>query len=243
LTFIYADESGEPGLNGRRFFTIGYICCENPNILSRFLRLYLKTIKHINQYPIELKELKFKLPKQRLRKFGYNDTEIQQFDIFMETIRLRVLSIINRFSDNIFAVVVDKQSVREKTWTAERLCNYVFATTLQEDILNLINIQTDPILYYDAGRLNQLKEIEFNQYLVNKELFRSARGLKRYRGTLWSINSIESHIEPCIWAADFIAGAYYDKYVFNNHTYVDAIDIRKFVGNGLRIYWENQTTI
>jgi hypothetical protein len=119
LTYIYVDEFGDMGLCGKRFFTIDYVCCENRYFLSKILRRYLNTIQQINRYPIELNELKFKLPKTRLKRIGYNDIWLEQFDTFMVTIRLDVLNIINKFSNNIFAVVVDKESIKEQTWSSE----------------------------------------------------------------------------------------------------------------------------
>ena len=56
----------------------------------KFLRRYLNTIQRINRYPIDLNELKFKLPKTRLKRIGYNDIWLEQFDTFMVT-RLRCI--------------------------------------------------------------------------------------------------------------------------------------------------------
>jgi hypothetical protein len=62
----------------------------------------------------------------------------------------------------------------------------------------MLDIQEDPILYYDSGRLDQLRENEFNQYLMSKDSFHKFQGLNKSNGNLWNINPILSHMEPCI---------------------------------------------
>lgn len=237
MTFIFVDESGDVGLCGRRFFILSFICAEQPGRLSYFLERKLRLIKEDNQYP-QLNELKFKLPKNKLKKIGYTKTEIKRFDSNMVMIRQDVLNIINKFSDRIFTAILDKTSIREPTWTEEQIINYVFGNTLQLYILNMLDSPDDPFLFYDAGRLNKLKEDDFKQYLRNKDSYNQHKGFKKSNGVLWNINSIESHNEPCIWAADFIAGSYYDKYAFSNSSCTDLIDVNKFIGDGFKVYWE-----
>jgi hypothetical protein len=239
LTFIFVDESGDVGLCGRRFFILSFICVEQPGPLSYFLERELRFIKQRNQYPRELNELKFKLPKDKLKKrFGYTDVQIKRFENQMVTIRRDVLNIINKFSDRIFTAILDKTTIREPTWTEERIINYIFGNSIQLYILNMLDSPDDPFLFYDSGRLNKLKENDFKQYLRNKDSYHKYKGFKNSNGVLWNINSVESHNEPCIWAADFIAGSYYDYYTFSNSSCTDLIDVNKFIGDGFKVYWE-----
>ena len=93
--------------------------------------------------------MKFKLPKTKLKRIGYNDIRLEQFDTFMATIRLGVLNIINKFSNNIFEVVVNKN--RFNRLGLQKGFVTMFLLIHFKNILNMLDIQEDPILYYDSG--------------------------------------------------------------------------------------------
>jgi len=76
----------------------------------------------------------------------------------MLDIRQKILVVINRFSDGFFITVVDKKSIRYPTWTSERLYNYVFGTTLIQNVFNVINPDVNPALIFDGGRIDKSKE-------------------------------------------------------------------------------------
>lgn len=89
----------------------------------------------------------------------------------MPQVRSTVIDLINRYSDGVFISIVDKYSLRENTWTSETLGNYVFAHSLQQNILNSINVSRNPQLFFDSGRLDYTKEIDFMRYLYDKDSF------------------------------------------------------------------------
>jgi hypothetical protein len=238
--YIYVDESGDRGLyqykNPRRYFALGFVHCIDPSNLRNNLVMFLDSLHRTNLYPKCLLELKFSLPECKLKK-KYSMTDINNYKRVIPYIRNGVIDMINRHSDGVFMSIVDKNGLREKTWTSETLCNYVFAKTLQQNILSKISIKQNPNVFFDKGRLDVLKEADFIRYLYGNDDFLENRGGKRYTGKLDNVCSIESHLEPCIWASDFIAGSIMHFFNHKDLSYFNKIDNRLLIGGGLRKFF------
>lgn len=91
---IFIDESGDPGLTSKSiksspFYSIGYVYCQNPSQLQKELGRLLKREHDSKRYPIDLKELKFYLPRTELMSKGYTVEELNKFEGQLPKIRKR----------------------------------------------------------------------------------------------------------------------------------------------------------
>ena len=197
MTHLFVDESGDIGLssNSRRYFVYGFLCCKDPSFLRIKLSDYLIKCHKTNRYPYVLRELKFALPCSNLIKKGYTKNDLIHYDSFLSKIRQDICSIIASYSDGIFVSILDKTTIRVKTWRPERLGNYVFAHSLHRNILNRLDL-SDIVLIYDSGRLAQLNQDDFDTYVVNR-----APAIVGTR--ISEIKGVSSLSEPCLWAATF----------------------------------------
>jgi hypothetical protein len=93
------------------------------------------------------------------------------------------------------------------TRTAEFLWNFIFANTLFSNILYNISFSKPPAIYYDRRSLTIERKTQFHNYIQNKDSYYKYRGFKNFQGELPNILEASSHLEPCIWAADFGRGA------------------------------------
>lgn len=197
--------------------------------------MFLQSLHRTNLYPQDVKELKFSLNECKLKE-KYTEQDVAKFKGIMPHVRSNVINLINRYSDGVFISILDKNSIREPTWTSERLCNYIFAHTLQHNILNSINISKNPQLLFDSGRLSIPKEIDFIRYLYDKDSFLRSRNVIRYDGRFDNISPVSSHLEPCIWASDILAGGALRDLNEGNMNHYNMIDPDKLIGNGYRIF-------
>jgi hypothetical protein len=114
----------------------------------------------------------------------------------------------------------------------------VFANTLHNNILNNLPLRQGLKLYYDAGRLSRNPADGFRLYLFDKDSYFRNRGLRINESYISRAEDISSITEPCIWAADFLAGSFYYKYTFGNSLCAnDLVRNGKMIGNGIRKYW------
>ncbi|HMG39484.1 MAG TPA: hypothetical protein VK566_09915 [Nitrososphaeraceae archaeon] len=161
MDHIFVDESGDTGLRSRRHLVFGFVYCTNPNLLHNVLRYQLKRVHESDHYPNTLNELKFTLPKNKLLKSGYSEQEIETYQNNMPSIRETMAELINSLSDGAFASAIDKSTIIRSTWNSERIGNYIFRRTLSDHILGSVS---NPIIYFDKGRLDLVKEQEFRRY-------------------------------------------------------------------------------
>jgi len=138
---------------------------------------------------------------------GYEKRELDEYVAKLPIVRRKSLEAICKDAANIFAAVLIKHKALS-TWTSERIGNYLFAQTLILDIMNNISPQYPPLILYDPGRLSPSKTDEFKQYLNGKDNYFERMGIKQYDGRLPDPQERASHIEPGIWAADLVAGAF-----------------------------------
>lgn len=242
---IFVDEAGNPGLpnpkvkNFRPYFVFGYVYSHDPSKLTKRLRRLLKKLHHRNKYPAELAELKFYLPYSDLiTKYGYTAKRLDdEYSVNMPEIRSKTLSIINDFSDGVFAAIVDKRLVA-KSLTSESLQNFVFAQTLFVNILNAIRAPVPPQIIYDKGRLSPTRAHHFHAYVQRKEEYFQQRQIKQYPGSILPPKDATSVSEAGIWAADMVAGSFYHKYAHRDHAYSNMTNSKR-IGDGERFFWES----
>ena len=239
---IFVDESGDIGLSSasqiakKPYFTFGFVYCKDPQQLRKRLKRLLKRMHVKGRYPILLSELKFYLPYSDLIQQGYSIKDLDAYNAHMPSIRTKALGLVTRYSDGVFSAVVDKRKALP-TWTEERLGNYVFATSLVEDVVNPLSPPNPPATLYDKGRLSPSKSIKFASYVLEKDSYFQFKGWKRYRGSLSAPIDIPSNTEAGIWAADLVAGAFYHKHSNNDWTYANML-ATSLIGGKERLFWK-----
>lgn len=184
-------------------------------------------IQDEEKYPGVLRELKYKLPIKQLKRF-YTDMDIEYYQSVLRLIRLDVIDLINRYSDGIHITILNKETIREPTWTSVELGNYIFAETIQKIFLNKVEFKYNPKVYFDMN-YDILKTNAFINYMFNKDGYYLTQGIRKTHFSLSDVIGVSSIDEPGIWAADFLAGAYYDYYNFDNPEFFSMIDQAKLI--------------
>jgi hypothetical protein len=109
---IFADESGDPGLeitSKLSYYVIGFVFCREPFKLQLELRRYLRYLHYKKRYPSELRELKFTLPYGWLSKRGYTYQQLDdEYSPELPGIRTEAIRIVNENCEGVFATVLDK---------------------------------------------------------------------------------------------------------------------------------------
>jgi hypothetical protein len=241
---IFADESGNPGLNKKSiidspFFVIGFVYCKNPTQLRKRLKRLLKKMHDQKKYPPKLNELKFYLPDSDLIRKGYDIDQLGRYKNNLPEIRNKCIEIICSEATGVFAAVLDKKSIEKSTWTSETIGNYIFAQTLTCDIMSKISPRYKPSILYDKGRLSAIKTKQFKKYLVNKDSYFEQIGRRGYSGKLPIPEERSSYAEPGIWAADIVAGAFQSKFAHVEPSSANDL-ATKYIGSGMRLYWKQK---
>jgi hypothetical protein len=241
---IFADESGNPGLNKRSitdspFFVIGFVYCENPTKLRKNLKRLLIKVHRQKKYPPNLNELKFYLPDSDLIRKGCEIDQLEKYKNNLPGIRNKCIEIICSETTGVFAAVLDKKSIEKPTWTPETIGNYIFAQTLTRDIMSEITPRYNPSILYDKGRLSSTKTEQFKKYLANKDSYLEEIGIREYSGKLPIPEERSSYAEPGIWAADIVAGAFQSKFAHGEPSSANSL-ATKYIGGGVRLYWRQK---
>jgi hypothetical protein len=239
---IFVDESGDPGLKkakivaAKPYYVVGFVYVRQPPELRKRLRRFLKKAHQKGWYPRVLEELKFYLPKKWLYEHGCPYSEVDsKFLPHLDTVRNRALHIVADHCDGVFAAVLDKRKA-EPTWTPGRVGNYVFAQSLVLDVLNTLQPSQCPTVIYDKGRVAGTNTAKFQEYLREKDAYVGRSGTKRYTGTIPTPTDVSSHMEPGIWAADLVAGAYYIRHQENDRRFSNILT-KRWIGQGEYLYW------
>lgn len=238
---IFVDESGDFGLTNRskRFATVGFVYSKNPSLLRKKLRRLLKRYHFKNKYPRHLSELKFMLPYSELIQKDYSVEDLNNiYSPQMPKLRSEALTIIRDNVDGVYAAILDKPSRTSSTWTTETIGNFVFVETFYVNILNQLRLPNPPLVYYDKGRLSFSKMVNFATYFTAKDRWLEYKDYKMYKGRVSPPLDVSSVLEPCIWAADLVAGAFYHKYHSNEWAYASIVK-SKMICPEERYFWKN----
>lgn len=189
----------------------------------------------MGKYPAPLKELKFYIPTSSLIKQGYTPEQCHTYVDNMPDIRKQVLNLLTRYADGVFAAILDKRMAK-RTWTSERLGNYVFAQTLIVNIMRQIKLDRPLAIIYDKGRLSPSREASFDSYLLRTQDHFNNPHFKSYSGFVDSLRSVSSLFFPGIWAADCVAGEFYHKYMASDDYYSNILK-PIMIDGGERKFW------
>jgi hypothetical protein len=235
---IFIEESGTAILPNSKddFFIVSFLYCIDPSLLRLMMRRCLTRLQIRGKYPYHLKELKFFLPLNYLKSNGYTQPQIDAFKSFMPLVRIQTLHLIREHCSGIFISILDKNTKKEITWTSEELGNFVIGQSLINDVIPQLSLRLPPTLYFDQGRLAAKNMRRFYDYLTRKDGYFEYKNYKKYNGNLSNFKEIDSLTEPCIWASDIIAGAFYNKYQNKDSRYSDILNA-KLLRYGLRKYW------
>jgi hypothetical protein len=158
--------------------------------------------------------------------------------IHMPRIRSDGLRIIKDLADGVFAAVLDKTTIKNK-WKQDELGNFIFAQSLFVNVMNTLSPPNPPVVYYDRGGFSLAMSISFKSYIVNKDEWFEYKGLKLYRGNIPPPLDVSSIQEPCIWAADLVAGAFYHKHMNKEWSYANILQ-PKMICSEERIFWKTR---
>jgi len=240
---IFVDESGDAGLSPKsiekgRYFVIGFTYCSSPSVMRKKLRRLLKDLHQRDKYPLKLMELKFYLPKTDLLDWGYSKKQVAEYDKFQPQNRNKIIKVLTDNCSGVYTAICNKTQAKD-SWTGDRLGNYMFAQTLIVNVLPNIKSRNIPIVIYDKGRLSGAKSSEFKIYLVNKDRYFDALGIRGYPTGLGPPVDISSTTEPGLWASDIVAGAFRHAYMTGETYYKDALK-SICIKNGYSLFWREE---
>ena len=207
---IFVDESGNLGFtkNSTQMFVISYVIVINtlPAVIETKVKRLLKNIS----------------TKQRPnRKFG----EFKFSKDSHET-KQRFLNLIKTFNIKTGIVVIDKNSVKPSLkGDPAYLYNYLAVNYVITNIVNNHLIATDPynrIVYTIDRSLSTKSQKAFNTYCEEKiDYLKNQRD--RNMNVITNIAHANSILSPALQIADYIAGASYTKFEYNDPQYYDMI--------------------
>ncbi len=239
---IFVDESGNAGLKNKShnskhpYFIIGFTFCKEPLKLKNALYDLLNNLHKDKKYAQKLKELKF-YPYRALQKLGYSQSEIEQeWQPHFNQVRQETVSVIAKYSDGIFAGILNKQTVLRDSWTPETIGNYLFNQSLFYKILPQIKFNSAPEILFDKGRLSHDQTQEFNEYMLNTDSYLENVGIKRYSGSIITIKDVNSVYNSGIWSSDFVAGSFHHSLMKRDSSFLSVLK-PKFIGKGSLNLW------
>jgi hypothetical protein len=239
--FIFIEESGSGIIANSQddFFIVSYLYCNDPSSLRLVMQRHLAKLHNRVKYPYHFQELKF-FPKWNiLKNNGYSLKDINFYKYLLPSVRLQTLDLIRLNCNGIFIAVFDKKTVRKPEWTSEKIGNFVIGQTLINDVIPSLPSSLPPSICFDKGRLAAKNMTRFYNYLTNKDGYYEYKKYKRYNGNVSDFSELNSLLEPCIWAADMVAGAFYCKYQKNDSSYSKWLN-DKLLSRGIRKSWDNK---
>lgn len=205
--YAYIDESGDLGFSPKStsFFVVAYLILEHPIDIQITLKRLLKRLHKRRKYARKAHELKFSKSSDYVRR--------------------KVLSSICKSDVEIGFIVLEKAKVKlELREKHTILYSFVIVDRVMRDVLPSLK-STDKLNIIVDRSLPRSSREAFNNYARNKA---------SWLLTVWDevypieLSNIEvqhenSQNEPCLQAADFLAGSGFHKWEFNNNSYYDII--------------------
>jgi hypothetical protein len=204
---VYVDESGDLGFSKKstRFFIIAYIVSKEPYPGLRIkMRRLLKKLHRRGRYSFLRNELKFSRMNNYCRKAVLE--EIYQSDL------------------ELGVVVVEKKHVKKDLKKDLKiLYNWLLVHHLISALLPRLLAKQKITIIFDKS-LSKKRIQDFNKYLLAKASYLSYRvGNVIPLDRIYS-QHVDSKNDPCLQAADAIAGAYFQKYENGDSQYVEIIE-------------------
>lgn len=208
--YTYVDESGDLGFSAKasKFFVVAYLTLENPFKLAKTMKRMLKRLHEKREYARGYNEL----------KYSYSKSAIKQ----------KILQEISQTNIEIGFIVLEKSKVKpdlRKNRTI--LYNYVVVDPIMRNILPTLSATSKLILTIDKSLPRSSIEA-FNTYAKNKASWLTTQAPWTNQSLTIirqiSVQHENSQKEPCLQAADFLAGACFHKYEHNNNAYYKIIE-------------------
>lgn len=206
ICHVFIDESGDLGFTSKssRHFVTAYLIVQHPDLLRRSMRRLLKRSHEKGKYPRGAAELKFSKANAWVRN-----------KVFEETVSYAI---------SIGEIVLKKWKVvpylKEKI---SILYNYVVVHLVEMilpslDSLDKLELNLDRCMSgFQAQAFSEYSDSKVS-YLWQNRLLRTDRAPE-----ICVIQPL-SETEPCIQAADFVAGAIFNKYERGNDTYYSILE-------------------
>lgn len=201
------DESGDLGFSKKstKFFIIAYIVSKEPYPSLRIkMKRLLKKLHRRGKYSFLRNELKFSRMNDYCRK--------------------AVLEEISQSDFELGVVVVEKKHVKkELRQDLKILYNWLLVHHIMSALLPRLLAKQKINIIFDKS-LSKRRIRDFNEYLIAKASYLSYRvGNEIPLERIYS-QHIDSKKDPCLQAADAVAGAYFQKYEKGNSQYVEIIE-------------------
>ena len=205
---LYIDESGDLGFSERssRFFVVAYLIVESFGMDKKLKRL-LKKLHERKDYARKCNELKFANSKDAVRR--------------------EVLQTIACSNVEIGFAILQKEKVkpklREKPAT---LYNYIVIDNIMRNVLPRLTANDRLYVVVDRS-LGKLASDAFNRYALSKASWLlTVEWQNQDPIRMSNIEILHKHSEsdPCLQAADFLAGACYHRFEHKNDLYYRIIE-------------------
>lgn len=207
--YLYIDESGDLGFSERssKFFVVAYMIAESPFEMDTKLKRLLKKLHQRKDYARKSNELKFTNSK--------------------DSVRREVLRTISLARVEVGFVVVKKEKVSAELRVKPTiLYNYTVVHNIMRGVLK--NLASADRLHIIIDKsLGKFASDEFNVYARYKASW--LLKVEKQRVEPIGIANMEiqhrnSESDPCLQAADFLAGACYYKFERKNDCYYRIIE-------------------
>jgi Protein of unknown function (DUF3800) len=203
---VFVDESGDLGFTKKatKFFVVAYVECESPQRLQTEVKRILKRLHQKKKYPLQRSELKFSRMDSYCRKY--------------------VLEKIAKFDVSLGVVVMNKAYVNSNLRKDPTvLYNWCVVHNIMLSLLPNIAAGNKVHMIFDKS-LPTWRIREFNAYVENKASYLLSEKGTPLSSDAISSEHVSSELEPCLQAADAVAGAYFQKYEHQNDEYIKIIE-------------------
>lgn len=207
---IFVDESGNLGFtqNSPKTFVISYVIVINtlPAVIETKVK---RLLKHINTK---------QKPKSKIGEFKFSKDSHET--------KQRFLNLVRTFNIKTGVVVIDKNSVKESLKSdLPYLYNYLAVNYVITNVVSNHLVKTDPynkVIYTIDRSLSKKSQRGFNNYCEEKINYLKNQRSRDMQVTA-KIDHANSVLSPALQIADYLAGASYAKFEYNNPQYYDMI--------------------
>jgi hypothetical protein len=205
IIHIFIDEAGDLGFNKRssKKFVVAYLITDNPDKMRTKIKRFRKRLRSLRKKKrIKLSEFKFRRDKE--------DT------------RLELLELIANSDMEIGYVVIDKRAVKQDLREKPNiLYNYLLVHYVLTNVLSKYNPKK--IVFVVDKSLSRRARQAFNDYFRGKLTWKAFIE-KNQMPPEHEVKHMDSRNEPCLQAADYVAGAAFSKFEHGDPRYYRIIE-------------------